>query len=113
MGHIELAALRSPTSGFLKSLPSRIGLLLDMTLKDLERVLYFESYIVVEPGLTTLAEKQLLTEDEYLQAQDEFGEDSFTAGIGAEAIRELLTNLRSREDRRGICASKSRKRPPN
>ncbi|MCG8558742.1 MAG: DNA-directed RNA polymerase subunit beta' [Hyphomicrobiales bacterium] len=92
MGHIELAA---PVAHiwFLKSLPSRIGLLLDMTLKDLERVLYFESFIVVEPGLTTLQERQLLTEEEYIQAQEEFGEDSFTAGIGAEAIRELLTNL--------------------
>ncbi|MDA7946344.1 MAG: DNA-directed RNA polymerase subunit beta' [Hyphomicrobiaceae bacterium] len=92
MGHIELAA---PVAHiwFLKSLPSRIGLLLDMTLKDLERVLYFENYIVVEPGLTTLQERQLLSEEEYLQAQDEFGEDSFTAGIGAEAIRELLVNL--------------------
>ena len=92
MGHIELAA---PVAHiwFLKSLPSRIGLLVDMTLKDLERVLYFESYIVIEPGLTTLTEKQLLSEDEYIQAQEEFGEDSFTAGIGAEAIRELLINL--------------------
>ena len=92
MGHIELAA---PVAHiwFLKSLPSRIGLLLDMTLKDLERVLYFESYIVTEPGLTSLGEKQLLNEEEYLQAQEEFGEDSFTAGIGAEAIRELLTQL--------------------
>ena len=89
MGHIELA---SPVAHiwFLKSLPSRIGLLLDMSLKELERVLYFESFIVVEPGLTSLKERQLLTEDEYMQAQDEFGEDSFTAGIGAEAIRELL-----------------------
>ena len=92
MGHIELAA---PVAHiwFLKSLPSRIGLLLDMTLKDLERVLYFESYIVLEPGLTTLQERQLLPEDDYMQAQDEFGVDSFTAGIGAEAIRELLINL--------------------
>ncbi|RMF03563.1 MAG: DNA-directed RNA polymerase subunit beta', partial [Alphaproteobacteria bacterium] len=92
MGHIELAA---PVAHiwFLKSLPSRIGLLLDMTLKDLERVLYFESYIVIEPGLTTLQEKQLLSEEEYLQAQEDFGEDSFTAGIGAEAIRELLKAL--------------------
>ena len=92
MGHIELAA---PVAHiwFLKSLPSRIGLLLDMTLKDLERVLYFESYIVIEPGLTSLQEKQLLPEEEYIQAQDEFGEDSFTAGIGAEAIRALLINL--------------------
>ena len=92
MGHIELAA---PVAHiwFLKSLPSRIGLLLDMTLKDLERVLYFESYIVIEPGLTTLTERQLLTEEEYLEVSEEFGEDSFTAGIGAEAIRELLINL--------------------
>ena len=92
MGHIELAA---PVAHiwFLKSLPSRIGLLLDMTLKDLERVLYFESYIVTEPGLTTLQEKQLLSEEDHLQAQEEFGEDSFTSGIGAEAIRELLVNL--------------------
>ncbi len=92
MGHIELA---SPVAHiwFLKSLPSRIGLLLDMALKDLERVLYFESYIVIEPGLTPLAERQLLTEEEYMEAQDEHGEDSFTAGIGAEAIRELLEAL--------------------
>ena len=92
MGHIDLAA---PVAHiwFLKSLPSRIGLLLDMTLKDLERVLYFESYIVIEPGLTTLTERQLLSEEDHLLAQEEFGEDSFTAGIGAEAIRELLINL--------------------
>jgi len=92
MGHIELAA---PVAHiwFLKSLPSRIGLLLDMTLKDLERVLYFENYIVLEPGLTSLKPLQLLSEDEYLQAQDDFGEDSFTASIGAEAIRELLKGL--------------------
>ncbi|MDP2619410.1 MAG: DNA-directed RNA polymerase subunit beta' [Hyphomicrobiales bacterium] len=92
MGHIELAA---PVAHiwFLKSLPSRIGLVLDMTLKDLERVLYFESYVVVEPGLTPLKPNQLLGEEEYLQAQEEFGPDSFTAGIGAEAIRELLKAL--------------------
>jgi DNA-directed RNA polymerase subunit beta' len=92
MGHIELAA---PVAHiwFLKSLPSRIGLLLDMTLKDLERVLYFENYIVLEPGLTTLKPLQLLAEEDYLKAQDEFGEDSFTAAIGAEAIRELLKGL--------------------
>ena len=92
MGHIELAA---PVAHiwFLKSLPSRIGLLLDMTLKDLERVLYFENYIVLEPGLTSLKPLQLLSEDEYLKAQEEFGEDSFTAAIGAEAIRELLKGL--------------------
>ncbi|MGI9521072.1 MAG: DNA-directed RNA polymerase subunit beta' [Hyphomicrobiaceae bacterium] len=89
MGHIDLAA---PVAHiwFLKSLPSRIGLMLDMSLKDLERVLYFENYIVIEPGVTTFSEMQLLTEDQYNQALDEFGPDSFTAGIGAEAIREIL-----------------------
>ena len=92
MGHIELAA---PVAHiwFLKSLPSRIGLLLDMTLKDLERVLYFENYIVLEPGLTTLKPLQLLSEEDYLKAQEDFGEDLFTAAIGAEAIRELLKGL--------------------
>src|SRR5919202_1045707 len=92
MGHIELAA---PVAHiwFLKSLPSRIGLLLDMTLKDLERILYFESYIVVDAGLTPLKDRQLLSEDEYLRAQDEYGEDSFTAMIGAEAIRRILQEL--------------------
>src|SRR5512140_3881967 len=92
MGHIELAA---PVAHiwFLKSLPSRIGLLLDMTLKDLERVLYFENYIVLEPGLTSLKPLQLLTEEDYLKAQEDFGEDSFAASIGAEAIRELLKGL--------------------
>ncbi len=89
MGHIELAA---PVAHiwFLKSLPSRIGLLMDMTLKDLERILYFEYYVVLEPGLTPLKDRQLLSEDEYLKAQEEFGPDSFTAMIGAEAIREML-----------------------
>ena len=92
MGHIELAA---PVAHiwFLKSLPSRISLMLDMTLKDVERVLYFEQYIVIEPGLTALEPRQLLTEEEYLQAQEEYGEDSFTAGIGAEAIREILMSI--------------------
>src|SRR5438876_485979 len=92
MGHIELAA---PVAHiwFLKSLPSRIGLLLDMTLKDLERILYFEHYVVIEPGLTPLKDRQLLSEDEYLRAQDEYGGDSFTALIGAEAIREMLKAL--------------------
>ena len=92
MGHIELAA---PVAHiwFLKSLPSRIGLLLDMTLKSLERILYFESYIVIEPGLTPLEDRQLLSEDEYLKAQEQFGADSFTAMIGAEAIREMLKVL--------------------
>ncbi|MCK9915876.1 DNA-directed RNA polymerase subunit beta' [Microbacteriaceae bacterium K1510] len=92
MGHIELAA---PVAHiwFLKSLPSRIGLLLDMTLKDLERILYFEYYVVLEPGLTPLKDRQLLSEEEYLKAQDEFGQDSFTALIGAEAIREMLKGM--------------------
>ncbi len=92
MGHIELAA---PVAHiwFLKSLPSRIGLLLDMTLKDLERILYFEYYVVLEPGLTELKDRQLLSEEEYLKAQEQFGGDSFTAMIGAEAIREILKAL--------------------
>ncbi|MFN3388299.1 MAG: DNA-directed RNA polymerase subunit beta', partial [Allosphingosinicella sp.] len=92
MGHIELAA---PVAHiwFLKSLPSRIGLLLDMQLKQLERVLYFESYIVTEPGLTPLEKYQLLTEDELLSAQDEYGEDAFSAGIGAEAVKQMLNDL--------------------
>ena len=92
MGHIELAA---PVAHiwFLKSLPSRIGLLLDMTLKDLERILYFEYYVVLEPGLTPLQDRQLLSEEEYLRAQEEYGQDSFTATIGAEAIREMLKSL--------------------
>ena len=92
MGHIELAA---PVAHiwFLKSLPSRIGLLLDMTLKDLERVLYFENYIVIEPGVTTFTEHQLLSEEQHEAALDEFGPDSFTAGIGAEAIREILMSM--------------------
>ncbi len=92
MGHIELAA---PVAHiwFLKSLPSRIGLLLDMQLKQLERVLYFESYIVTEPGLTPLEKFQLLNEDELLDAQDEYGEDAFSAGIGAEAVKQMLMDL--------------------
>jgi DNA-directed RNA polymerase subunit beta' len=92
MGHIELAA---PVAHiwFLKSLPSRIGLLLDMTLRDLEAILYFEKYVVLEPGLTPLKDRQLLTEDEYVIAQDEYGDDSFTAQIGAEAIREILKGM--------------------
>jgi DNA-directed RNA polymerase subunit beta' len=92
MGHIELA---SPVAHiwFLKSLPSRIGLLLDMTLKDLERILYFENYVVIEPGLTPLKQHQLLNEEEYLKAQDDFGDDQFTASIGAEAMRTMLSAI--------------------
>ena len=91
IGHIELA---SPVAHiwFLKSLPSRIGLLLDMTLKDLERVLYFENFVVLEGGMTPLKKGELLTEDRYHQSMDEYG-DEFRAGIGAEAIREMLTEL--------------------
>ena len=92
MGHIELA---SPVAHiwFMKSLPSRIGLLLDMTLKNLERVLYFENYVVTEPGLTALEMRQLLSEEEFLNAQDEYGNESFTAKIGAEAIQEMLAAI--------------------
>ncbi len=92
MGHIELAA---PVAHiwFLKSLPSRIGLMLDMTLRDLERILYFENYVVIEPGLTDLTYGQLMTEEEYLDAQDQYGMDAFTANIGAEAIREMLAAI--------------------
>ncbi|SIS93286.1 DNA-directed RNA polymerase subunit beta' [Paracoccus saliphilus] len=92
MGHIELAA---PVAHiwFLKSLPSRIGLMLDMTLRDLERILYFENYVVIEPGLTDLAYGQLMSEEEYLDAQDNYGADAFTADIGAEAIRTMLANI--------------------
>jgi DNA-directed RNA polymerase subunit beta' len=89
MGHIDLA---SPVAHiwFLKSLPSRISLMLDMPLKEVERVLYFENYIVTEPGLTPLKQNQLLTEDEFYRFQEEFGDDGFTAEIGAEAVRNLL-----------------------
>lgn len=91
MGHIELA---SPTAHiwFLKSLPSRIGLLLDMPLRDIERVLYFESYVVVEGGMTNLDRCQILTEEKYLDALEEFG-DEFDARMGAEAIQALLKNM--------------------
>src|SRR3984893_13620506 len=92
MGHIELA---SPVAHiwFLKSLPSRIGLLLDMTLKDLEKILYFESYVVIEPGLTPLKLHQLLTEEEFIKAQEDVGEEAFTASIGAEALQKMLSAI--------------------
>jgi DNA-directed RNA polymerase subunit beta' len=91
MGHIELA---SPVAHiwFLKSLPSRLGLVLDMTLRDIERVLYFEAYVVTDPGLTPLKRTQLLTEDDYLAKVEEFGDD-FSAAMGAEGIRALLRSL--------------------
>src|ERR1700733_3546587 len=90
MGHIELA---SPVAHiwFLKSLPSRIGILLDMTLKDLEKILYFESYVVVEPGLTPFSVGELLSEEQFYDAQDKYGDGTFTAQIGAEAIKTMLS----------------------
>ncbi len=98
MGHIELA---SPVAHiwFLKSLPSRIGLLVDMTLRDLEHVLYFESFVVTEPGLTPLKLHQLLTEEQFMRAQEEYGDDSFTAMIGAEAIKVMLSGIDLEADR--------------
>ena len=92
MGHIDLAC---PVAHiwFLKSLPSRISLAIDMKLKEVEKVLYFESFIVIEPGLTTLKKGQLISEEALTKAQEEFGEDAFSAGIGAEAVREILVNL--------------------
>ncbi|MFN8924177.1 MAG: DNA-directed RNA polymerase subunit beta', partial [Rhodospirillales bacterium] len=116
MGHIELA---SPVAHiwFLKSLPSRIGLLVDMTLKDLERVLYFENYVVVEPGLTSLKNNQLLNEDDYIRAQEEFGDNAFEAMIGAEALERLLSRLdleqekiRCRDDLRDTNSEAKRKK---
>ncbi|MBI2313010.1 MAG: DNA-directed RNA polymerase subunit beta' [Betaproteobacteria bacterium] len=91
MGHIELA---SPVAHiwFLKSLPSRLGMVLDMTLRDIERVLYFEAYVVTQPGMTPLSRGQLLTEDDYLAKVEEYG-DEFSASMGAEGIRDLLRNL--------------------
>ncbi len=98
MGHIELA---SPVAHiwFLKSLPSRIGLLLDMTLKDLERILYFENYVVTEPGMTALKYRELLSEEQYMRAQDEHGEENFTAKIGAEALKDMLVGMDLEKER--------------
>jgi DNA-directed RNA polymerase subunit beta' len=92
MGHVDLV---SPVAHiwFLKSLPSRISTLLDMALKDVEKVLYFESFVVTEPGMSPFTRGQLLTEDQYAKGQDEYGADTFTAMIGAEAIKEMLTQL--------------------
>ena len=91
MGHIELA---SPVAHiwFLKSLPSRLGMVLDMTLRDIERVLYFEAYVVTDPGMTPLNRCQLLSEDDYLAKVEEYGDD-FAAAMGAEGIRDLLRKL--------------------
>jgi DNA-directed RNA polymerase subunit beta' len=91
MGHVELA---SPVAHiwFLKSLPSRIGLMLDMTLREIERILYFEAFVVVDPGMTPMERGQLLTDETYLEAMEEYG-DEFDARMGAEAVRDLLTSL--------------------
>jgi len=96
MGHIVLAA---PVAHiwFLKSLPSRIGNVLDLTLKELERVLYFESWIVLDPQDTPLVKKELLSEDRYLEVLEEYGDDAFEVGIGAEAIRKLLKEINLEE----------------
>jgi len=96
MGHIELA---SPVAHiwFLKSLPSRIGLMLDMTLRDIERVLYFESFVVIDPGMTTLERGQMLNDEQYFEALEEFGDD-FDARMGAEAIKELLSSIDLEEE---------------
>ena len=109
MGHIELA---SPVAHiwFLKSLPSRMGLILDMTLRDIERVLYFEAYVVIDPGMTPLEKHQLLSEEAYLEAIEQYG-DEFDARMGAEAIRDLLKSIdlpveaeRLREELRGTSS---------
>ncbi|TGG90162.1 DNA-directed RNA polymerase subunit beta' [Natronospirillum operosum] len=96
MGHIELAA---PVAHiwFLKSLPSRIGLMLDMTLRDIERILYYESFVVIDPGMTTLERGQLLSDEDYYQAIEEFGDD-FDARMGAEAIEEMLKHINLEEE---------------
>jgi len=99
MGHINLA---TPVAHiwFLKSLPSRISLAIDMKLKEVERVLYFENFIVIEPGLTNLKKNQLLNEDELIKYQEEYGEEAFTAGIGAEAILEILKSINLEEEKK-------------
>ena len=104
MGHIDLAC---PVAHiwFLKSLPSRISLAIDMKLKEVEKVLYFESFIIIEPGLTTLKKGQLISEEELIKAQDEFGEDAFSAGIGAEAVREILLNLDLKKEQKKLRES--------
>lgn len=110
MGHIELA---SPVAHiwFLKSLPSRIGLLMDMTLREIERVLYFEAFVVIEPGMTTLEAGQLLTDEQYIEACEEYGPDEFDARMGAEAVHDLLKAIdlesQATELREEIGATKS------
>jgi DNA-directed RNA polymerase subunit beta' len=92
MGHIDLA---SPTAHiwFLKSLPSRMGMVLDMTLRDIERVLYFEAFVVVEPGMTPLKRGQIMSEDDYIAKVEQYGEGEFVAQMGAEGVRELLRSI--------------------
>jgi len=104
MGHINLS---TPVAHiwFLKSLPSRISLVVDMKLKDVEKVLYFENFLVIEPGLTGLKKNQLLNEEELIKYQDEYGEESFTAGIGAEAILEVLKSVNLEEERNILVKS--------
>ena len=106
MGHIDLAC---PVAHiwFLKSLPSRISLAIDMKLKEVEKVLYFESFIIIEPGLTTLKKGQLISEEALLKAQEEFGEDAFSAGIGAEAVREILVSLDLKKEQKKLRDSLS------
>ena len=103
MGHINLA---TPVAHiwFLKSLPSRIALAVDMKLKEIERVLYFENFIVIEPGLTGLQKNQLLNEEELAKYQDEFGEEAFSAGIGAEAVLEMLKNLDLETEKKNLVS---------
>ncbi|QNT77331.1 DNA-directed RNA polymerase subunit beta' [Entomobacter blattae] len=98
MGHIELA---SPVAHiwFLKSLPSRIGLMVDFTLKDLEKVLYFESYIVLEPGTSPLKQYSLLTEEQYFSVMEEYGDEGIEVGIGAEAIKKILSSIDCNEEK--------------
>ncbi len=107
MGHIDLA---SPVAHiwFLKSLPSRIGLMLDMTLRDIERILYFEAFVVTEPGLTPMERSQLLNEEQYLQMRQEHGDD-FDAAMGAEAVFDLLRTI---DCRPRWPASRKRSPPP-
>ena len=104
MGHINLA---TPVAHiwFLKSLPSRISLVIDMKLKEVERVLYFENFIVIEPGLTGLKKNQLLGEEELIKYQDQYGEESFTAGIGAEAILEILKSINLEEEKNKLVTT--------
>ncbi len=104
MGHINLA---TPVAHiwFLKSLPSRISLAIDMKLKEVERVLYFENFIVIEPGLTGLKKNQLLGEEELIKYQDQYGEESFTAGIGAEAILEILKSINLEDEKSKLVSA--------